>query len=137
MKVLLSRQGGLFICGTNAFNPLCANYTVSTAYLKHTCTKMYCFGTSPHPLCFHYKFYRCFWGLYFLITFFSYFFYSLQPITFLTHILFYLILTNCFFCFKTSQCISEHCLQHRSKRLASLGRYAFLTRMGITSQPPS
>lgn len=54
MKVLLSRQGGLFICGTNAFNPLCANYTVSTAYLKHTCTKMYCFGTSPHPLCFHY-----------------------------------------------------------------------------------
>ena len=29
MKVLLSRQGGLFVCGTNAFNPLCANYTVS------------------------------------------------------------------------------------------------------------
>ncbi|CAL8254487.1 unnamed protein product [Merluccius merluccius] len=28
MKVLLSREGGgLFICGTNAFNPLCANYT--------------------------------------------------------------------------------------------------------------
>ncbi|KAJ8378696.1 hypothetical protein AAFF_G00237450 [Aldrovandia affinis] len=27
MKVLLSRQGGLFVCGTNAFNPLCANYT--------------------------------------------------------------------------------------------------------------
>uniref|UniRef100_A0AAQ5XV66 Sema domain-containing protein n=1 Tax=Amphiprion ocellaris TaxID=80972 RepID=A0AAQ5XV66_AMPOC len=27
MKVLLSRQGGLFLCGTNAFNPLCANYT--------------------------------------------------------------------------------------------------------------
>uniref|UniRef100_A0A9J8AHU1 Sema domain, transmembrane domain (TM), and cytoplasmic domain, (semaphorin) 6Bb n=2 Tax=Cyprinus carpio TaxID=7962 RepID=A0A9J8AHU1_CYPCA len=30
MKVLLSRQGGLFICGTNAFNPLCANYTGDT-----------------------------------------------------------------------------------------------------------
>uniref|UniRef100_A0A3Q3XEQ7 Sema domain-containing protein n=1 Tax=Mola mola TaxID=94237 RepID=A0A3Q3XEQ7_MOLML len=30
MKVLLSRQGGLFVCGTNAFNPLCANYTVNT-----------------------------------------------------------------------------------------------------------
>lgn len=29
MKVLLNRQGGLFVCGTNAFNPLCANYTVS------------------------------------------------------------------------------------------------------------
>lgn len=29
MKVLLSRPGGLFVCGTNAFNPLCANYTVS------------------------------------------------------------------------------------------------------------
>uniref|UniRef100_A0A8C2CJV3 Sema domain, transmembrane domain (TM), and cytoplasmic domain, (semaphorin) 6Bb n=1 Tax=Cyprinus carpio TaxID=7962 RepID=A0A8C2CJV3_CYPCA len=28
--VLLSRQGGLFICGTNAFNPLCANYTGDT-----------------------------------------------------------------------------------------------------------
>uniref|UniRef100_A0A3Q2DS44 Sema domain, transmembrane domain (TM), and cytoplasmic domain, (semaphorin) 6Bb n=1 Tax=Cyprinodon variegatus TaxID=28743 RepID=A0A3Q2DS44_CYPVA len=27
IKVLLSRQGGLFLCGTNAFNPLCANYT--------------------------------------------------------------------------------------------------------------
>uniref|UniRef100_A0A8C1PFS3 Sema domain-containing protein n=1 Tax=Cyprinus carpio TaxID=7962 RepID=A0A8C1PFS3_CYPCA len=35
MKVLLSRQSGLFICGTNAFNPLCANYTVSTECLKH------------------------------------------------------------------------------------------------------
>uniref|UniRef100_A0A671QER2 Sema domain, transmembrane domain (TM), and cytoplasmic domain, (semaphorin) 6Bb n=1 Tax=Sinocyclocheilus anshuiensis TaxID=1608454 RepID=A0A671QER2_9TELE len=30
MKVLLSRQGGLFICGTNAFNPLCANYKGDT-----------------------------------------------------------------------------------------------------------
>uniref|UniRef100_A0AAR2M4K8 Sema domain-containing protein n=1 Tax=Pygocentrus nattereri TaxID=42514 RepID=A0AAR2M4K8_PYGNA len=30
MKVLLSRQGGLFVCGTNAFNPLCANYTGDT-----------------------------------------------------------------------------------------------------------
>ncbi|KAM4629269.1 semaphorin-6B-like [Polymixia lowei] len=30
MKVLLSRQGGLFVCGTNAFNPLCANYTEVT-----------------------------------------------------------------------------------------------------------
>ncbi|CAG01437.1 unnamed protein product, partial [Tetraodon nigroviridis] len=30
MKVLLSRRGGLFVCGTNAFNPLCANYTVNT-----------------------------------------------------------------------------------------------------------
>uniref|UniRef100_A0A673H1A1 Semaphorin-6B-like n=1 Tax=Sinocyclocheilus rhinocerous TaxID=307959 RepID=A0A673H1A1_9TELE len=30
MKVLLSRQGGLFICGTNAFNPLCASYTGDT-----------------------------------------------------------------------------------------------------------
>lgn len=29
MKVLLNRRGGLFVCGTNAFNPLCANYTVS------------------------------------------------------------------------------------------------------------
>lgn len=29
IKVLLSQHGGLFICGTNAFNPLCANYTVS------------------------------------------------------------------------------------------------------------
>ncbi|MBN3298664.1 SEM6B protein, partial [Amia calva] len=27
VKVLLSRPGGLFVCGTNAFNPLCANYT--------------------------------------------------------------------------------------------------------------
>lgn len=36
MKVLLSRQGGLFVCGTNAFNPLCANYTVSTVKTKHT-----------------------------------------------------------------------------------------------------
>ncbi|XP_054646161.1 semaphorin-6B isoform X1 [Dunckerocampus dactyliophorus] len=30
MKVLLSRHGGLFVCGTNAFNPLCANYTGDT-----------------------------------------------------------------------------------------------------------
>ncbi|XP_030640339.1 semaphorin-6B [Chanos chanos] len=30
IKVLLSRQGGLFVCGTNAFNPLCANYTGDT-----------------------------------------------------------------------------------------------------------
>ncbi|XP_036410143.1 semaphorin-6B-like [Megalops cyprinoides] len=30
MKVLLSRHGGLFVCGTNAFNPLCANYTRDT-----------------------------------------------------------------------------------------------------------
>ncbi|XP_048832280.1 semaphorin-6B [Brienomyrus brachyistius] len=30
VKVLLSRQGGLFVCGTNAFNPLCANYTGDT-----------------------------------------------------------------------------------------------------------
>ncbi|KAF7695608.1 hypothetical protein HF521_007331 [Silurus meridionalis] len=30
IKVLLSRRGGLFICGTNAFNPLCANYTADT-----------------------------------------------------------------------------------------------------------
>lgn len=37
MKVLLSRQGGLFVCGTNAFNPLCANYTVST-YRTHAHT---------------------------------------------------------------------------------------------------
>uniref|UniRef100_A0A4W5MV43 Sema domain, transmembrane domain (TM), and cytoplasmic domain, (semaphorin) 6Bb n=1 Tax=Hucho hucho TaxID=62062 RepID=A0A4W5MV43_9TELE len=37
MKVLLSRQGGLFVCGTNAFNPLCANYTVSI-YRTHTHT---------------------------------------------------------------------------------------------------
>lgn len=29
MKVLLNQHGGLFVCGTNAFNPLCANYTVS------------------------------------------------------------------------------------------------------------
>ncbi|XP_062337815.1 sema domain, transmembrane domain (TM), and cytoplasmic domain, (semaphorin) 6Ba [Osmerus eperlanus] len=27
IKVLLSQYGGLFVCGTNAFNPLCANYT--------------------------------------------------------------------------------------------------------------
>lgn len=26
---MLSQHGGLFVCGTNAFNPLCANYTVS------------------------------------------------------------------------------------------------------------
>uniref|UniRef100_A0A8C9WCG2 Semaphorin 6B n=1 Tax=Scleropages formosus TaxID=113540 RepID=A0A8C9WCG2_SCLFO len=30
IKVLLSRPGGLFVCGTNAFNPLCANYTRDT-----------------------------------------------------------------------------------------------------------
>uniref|UniRef100_A0A8C6SAR6 Sema domain, transmembrane domain (TM), and cytoplasmic domain, (semaphorin) 6Bb n=1 Tax=Neogobius melanostomus TaxID=47308 RepID=A0A8C6SAR6_9GOBI len=30
MKVLLSRREGLFVCGTNAFNPLCANYTGDT-----------------------------------------------------------------------------------------------------------
>uniref|UniRef100_I3JAL6 Semaphorin 6B n=1 Tax=Oreochromis niloticus TaxID=8128 RepID=I3JAL6_ORENI len=30
IKVLLSRNGGLFLCGTNAFNPLCANYTGDT-----------------------------------------------------------------------------------------------------------
>uniref|UniRef100_A0A672I3T3 Sema domain, transmembrane domain (TM), and cytoplasmic domain, (semaphorin) 6Ba n=1 Tax=Salarias fasciatus TaxID=181472 RepID=A0A672I3T3_SALFA len=30
IKVLLSQHGGLFVCGTNAFNPLCANYTVNT-----------------------------------------------------------------------------------------------------------
>uniref|UniRef100_H2SEX5 Semaphorin 6B n=1 Tax=Takifugu rubripes TaxID=31033 RepID=H2SEX5_TAKRU len=30
MKVLLSSRGGLFVCGTNAFNPLCANYTGDT-----------------------------------------------------------------------------------------------------------
>ncbi|KAJ8278909.1 hypothetical protein COCON_G00059750 [Conger conger] len=30
MRVLLSRRGGLFVCGTNAFNPLCANYTGDT-----------------------------------------------------------------------------------------------------------
>lgn len=29
IKVLLKQDGGLFVCGTNAFNPLCANYTVS------------------------------------------------------------------------------------------------------------
>ncbi|XP_071217272.1 semaphorin-6B-like [Salvelinus alpinus] len=27
IKVLLSQHEGLFVCGTNAFNPLCANYT--------------------------------------------------------------------------------------------------------------
>ncbi|KAK0141397.1 Semaphorin-6B [Merluccius polli] len=27
IKVLLSHHDGLFVCGTNAFNPLCANYT--------------------------------------------------------------------------------------------------------------
>uniref|UniRef100_I3JVJ9 Semaphorin 6B n=1 Tax=Oreochromis niloticus TaxID=8128 RepID=I3JVJ9_ORENI len=27
IKVLLKQDGGLFVCGTNAFNPLCANYT--------------------------------------------------------------------------------------------------------------
>uniref|UniRef100_A0A3P8W4F9 Sema domain, transmembrane domain (TM), and cytoplasmic domain, (semaphorin) 6Ba n=1 Tax=Cynoglossus semilaevis TaxID=244447 RepID=A0A3P8W4F9_CYNSE len=30
IKVLLSHQDGLFVCGTNAFNPLCANYTRDT-----------------------------------------------------------------------------------------------------------
>uniref|UniRef100_A0A8D3DHN1 Semaphorin 4e n=1 Tax=Scophthalmus maximus TaxID=52904 RepID=A0A8D3DHN1_SCOMX len=30
IKVLLSQHGGLFVCGTNAFNPLCANYTRDT-----------------------------------------------------------------------------------------------------------
>ncbi|XP_026880865.2 sema domain, transmembrane domain (TM), and cytoplasmic domain, (semaphorin) 6Ba [Electrophorus electricus] len=30
MKVLLSQPDGLFVCGTNAFNPLCANYTRDT-----------------------------------------------------------------------------------------------------------
>ncbi|KAL4608121.1 semaphorin-6B-like [Arapaima gigas] len=30
IKVLLSRPGGLFVCGTNAFNPLCANFTRDT-----------------------------------------------------------------------------------------------------------
>uniref|UniRef100_A0A8C5DCU7 Sema domain-containing protein n=1 Tax=Gouania willdenowi TaxID=441366 RepID=A0A8C5DCU7_GOUWI len=30
IKVLLSRRGGLFLCGTNAFNPLCASYTADT-----------------------------------------------------------------------------------------------------------
>ncbi|XP_062371582.1 semaphorin-6B [Sardina pilchardus] len=30
IRVLLSRQDGLFVCGTNAFNPLCANYTGDT-----------------------------------------------------------------------------------------------------------
>ncbi|XP_077573377.1 semaphorin-6B [Stigmatopora nigra] len=30
IKVLLRRPGGLFVCGTNAFNPLCANYTGDT-----------------------------------------------------------------------------------------------------------
>lgn len=39
MKVLLSRRGGLFVCGTNAFNPLCANYTVSKARGHGNCIK--------------------------------------------------------------------------------------------------
>ncbi|XP_020779269.2 semaphorin-6B-like [Boleophthalmus pectinirostris] len=30
IKVLLSQPDGLFVCGTNAFNPLCANYTRDT-----------------------------------------------------------------------------------------------------------
>uniref|UniRef100_A0A3Q2YVB2 Sema domain, transmembrane domain (TM), and cytoplasmic domain, (semaphorin) 6Ba n=1 Tax=Hippocampus comes TaxID=109280 RepID=A0A3Q2YVB2_HIPCM len=30
VKVLLQQHGGLFVCGTNAFNPLCANYTRDT-----------------------------------------------------------------------------------------------------------
>uniref|UniRef100_A0AAQ5ZZV3 Sema domain-containing protein n=1 Tax=Amphiprion ocellaris TaxID=80972 RepID=A0AAQ5ZZV3_AMPOC len=30
IKVLLSQHSGLFVCGTNAFNPLCANYTRDT-----------------------------------------------------------------------------------------------------------
>uniref|UniRef100_A0A9J7ZVE6 Sema domain, transmembrane domain (TM), and cytoplasmic domain, (semaphorin) 6Bb n=1 Tax=Cyprinus carpio carpio TaxID=630221 RepID=A0A9J7ZVE6_CYPCA len=57
MKVLLSRQSGLFICGTNAFNPLCANYTVSTECLKHACishVQKHYFGKSPHPLVFYF-----------------------------------------------------------------------------------
>uniref|UniRef100_A0A671RDQ3 Sema domain, transmembrane domain (TM), and cytoplasmic domain, (semaphorin) 6Ba n=1 Tax=Sinocyclocheilus anshuiensis TaxID=1608454 RepID=A0A671RDQ3_9TELE len=33
IKVLLSHDGGLFVCGTNAFNPLCANYTRDTLEL--------------------------------------------------------------------------------------------------------
>ncbi|XP_028833156.1 sema domain, transmembrane domain (TM), and cytoplasmic domain, (semaphorin) 6Ba isoform X2 [Denticeps clupeoides] len=33
MKVLLNQHGGLFVCGTNAFNPLCANYTRDTLEL--------------------------------------------------------------------------------------------------------
>uniref|UniRef100_A0A8C1ZGY4 Sema domain, transmembrane domain (TM), and cytoplasmic domain, (semaphorin) 6Ba n=1 Tax=Cyprinus carpio TaxID=7962 RepID=A0A8C1ZGY4_CYPCA len=33
IKVLLSHDGGLFVCGTNAFNPLCANYTKDTLEL--------------------------------------------------------------------------------------------------------
>uniref|UniRef100_A0A7N6BFX6 Sema domain-containing protein n=1 Tax=Anabas testudineus TaxID=64144 RepID=A0A7N6BFX6_ANATE len=33
IKVLLSQHGGLFVCGTNAFNPLCANYTRDTLEL--------------------------------------------------------------------------------------------------------
>ncbi|TSQ01601.1 Semaphorin-6B [Bagarius yarrelli] len=35
MKVLLNQHGGLFVCGTNAFNPLCANYTVSGLIAPH------------------------------------------------------------------------------------------------------
>ncbi|KAL0966399.1 hypothetical protein UPYG_G00294870 [Umbra pygmaea] len=30
IKVLLSQHGGLFVCGTNAFNPMCASYTRDT-----------------------------------------------------------------------------------------------------------
>ncbi|KTG36363.1 hypothetical protein cypCar_00004722 [Cyprinus carpio] len=40
MKVLLSRQSGLFICGTNAFNPLCANYTGDTLEWGGNCQWM-------------------------------------------------------------------------------------------------
>ncbi len=92
MKVLLSRQGGLFICGTNAFNPLCANYTVSTECLKHACIshaqKTY-FGKSPHPLVFNFpNDLAMVLGSVFSHYIFSFFIYSLQPITFLTHILF-------------------------------------------------
>ncbi|RXN24942.1 semaphorin-6B-like protein [Labeo rohita] len=39
IKVLLSHDGGLFVCGTNAFNPLCANYTLSS------------FQRMSYPLC--------------------------------------------------------------------------------------
>lgn len=90
MKVLLSRQSGLFICGTNAFNPLCANYTVSTECLKHACishVQKHYFGKSPHPLVFYFPdVLAMFLGSVFS---FSYLIYSLQPITFLTHILFH------------------------------------------------
>ncbi len=118
MKVLLSRQGGLFICGTNAFNPLCANYTVSTECLKHACIshaqKTY-FGKSPHPLVFNFpNDLAMVLGSVFSHYIFSFFIYSLQPITFLTHILFH---SPQLFFFFTSRYISEQCLQRRSKWL--------------------